>query len=84
MPDRYTLLRKMSHVTDRWLQSKEKEMERFPAWLQAGLLGLAILLIGTIGVLALNGQLRLSSLQPTWELTILHTNDVLGYTAPCG
>ena len=59
-------------------------MGRFPAWLQAGLLGLAILLIGTIGVLAMSGQLRLSSLQPTWELTVLHTNDVHGYVDPCG
>jgi len=59
-------------------------MGRFPTWLQAVLLGLAILLIGAIGALAMNGQLRLSSLQPTWELTVLHTNDVIGYTDPCG
>ncbi len=59
-------------------------MGRVPVWLQAGLLGLAILLMGTIGVLALNGQLRLSTLQPTWKLTVLHTNDVIGYVEPCG
>jgi len=59
-------------------------MGRFSVWLQAGLLGLAILLIGAMGVLALNGQLRLSSLQPTWKLTVLHTNDVRGYVEPCG
>ena len=59
-------------------------MGRFPAWLQAGLLGLAILLIGAIGALAMSGQLRLSSLQPTWKLTVLHTNDVHGYVDPCG
>ena len=59
-------------------------MGRFPAWLQAALLGLLILLMGAIGVLAMNGQLRLSSPQPTWELTVLHTNDVVGYVEPCG
>lgn len=59
-------------------------MRQIPAWLQAGLLGLGILLIGALGVLALNGQLHLQSSQPNWELTLLHTNDVLGYTKPCG
>jgi len=59
-------------------------MGRVPAWLQAGLLGLTILLVGAVGALALNGQLRLSSVQPTWKLTVLHTNDVQGYTDPCG
>lgn len=59
-------------------------MRRVPIWLQAGLLGLGILLIGALGVLALNGQLHLRSAQPNWELTVLHTNDVLGYTMPCG
>jgi hypothetical protein len=59
-------------------------MGRFPAWLQAGLLGLAVLLVGAVGVLAMNGQLRLSALQPTWRLTVLHTSDVLGYVEPCG
>lgn len=58
-------------------------MGRFPAWLQAALLGLAILLIGAIGLLAMNGQLRLSSSPSTWELTVLHTNDVRGYVKPC-
>jgi len=59
-------------------------MGRLPAWLQAGLLGLTILLIGAVGALALNGQLRLGTLQPTWKLTVLHTNDVAGYDEPCG
>jgi len=59
-------------------------MRRIPAWLQAGLFGLMILLIGTISVLALNGQLDLNRLQPTWQLTVLHTNDVFGYIDPCG
>jgi len=59
-------------------------MRRVPTWLQAGLLGLTILLIGAVGVLALNGQLRLGGLQPTWKLTVLHTNDVYGYVDPCG
>ena len=59
-------------------------MGRIPMWLQAGLLGLAILLIGAVGVLAVNGQLPLGRLLPTWKLTVLHTNDVLGYIDPCG
>jgi 2',3'-cyclic-nucleotide 2'-phosphodiesterase (5'-nucleotidase family) len=60
------------------------KMVRFPAWLQAGLLGLAVLLAGAVGVLAMSGQLQLSSLQGTWKLTVLHTNDVSGYIDPCG
>jgi hypothetical protein len=48
------------------------------------MLGMAILVAGAIGVLAMNGQLRLSALQPNWRLTVLHTSDVLGYIEPCG
>jgi len=59
-------------------------MGRLPAWLQAGLLGLGVLLVGAVGVLAMNGQLHLSALQPTWRLTVLHTSDVLGYIKACG
>ena len=59
-------------------------MRRVPPWLQAGLLGFVVLLIGALSVLAMNGELRFSSLQPTWRLTVLHTNDVLGYIDPCG
>lgn len=59
-------------------------MARVPTWLQAAFLGLTILLLGAVGALALNGQLRLSSLRPTWKLTILHTNDARGYVDPCG
>ena len=59
-------------------------MGRHAVWLQATLLGLIILLVGALGALAMNGQLRLAGLSPTWELTVLHTNDVLGYTDACG
>jgi 2',3'-cyclic-nucleotide 2'-phosphodiesterase (5'-nucleotidase family) len=59
-------------------------MARLPAWLQAALLGATVLLIGAFALLALNGQLSLVGLQSTWELTVLHTNDVSGYTDACG
>jgi 2',3'-cyclic-nucleotide 2'-phosphodiesterase (5'-nucleotidase family) len=59
-------------------------MRRVSGLLQASLMGLAILLLGTVGVLAMNGQLHLTRLQPTWKLTVVHTNDVLGYVDPCG
>ena len=59
-------------------------MGRVPSSVQAGLLGLAILLVGAIGVLALNGQLLPGSMRSTWTLTVLHTNDVLGHIDPCG
>lgn len=58
-------------------------MSRFPTWLQAGAVGLAILLIGAAGVVAMNGQLRLNSSQSTWRLTVLHTNDVRSSVEPC-
>ena len=58
-------------------------MRRFSAWLQTGLVGLAILLIGAVGVAAINGQLRPGNSQSPWELTVLHTNDVRGSVEPC-
>ena len=62
----------------------ERGMRRVPGLLQAGLIGLGTLLAGAIGVLAMNGQLQLSRFRPTWDLTVVHTNDVFGYVDPCG
>jgi 2',3'-cyclic-nucleotide 2'-phosphodiesterase (5'-nucleotidase family) len=58
-------------------------MSQFSTWLQAGAVGLTILLIGAIGVVAMNGQLRFGTSQSTWKLTVLHTNDVRSSVEPC-
>jgi hypothetical protein len=59
-------------------------MRRLLGYLQAGVIGLGVLLVGVVGVLAMNGQLQLSRFQATWDLTVVHTNDVFGYIDPCG
>ena len=59
-------------------------MRRWPAWLQAVLLGSAVLIAGGLGLLAMSGQLDAIGSGANWQLTILHTSDVKGYLDACG